>query len=34
MRGRFKIAAHFSPLAAAQNVLRLAVLGIRWNDEA
>jgi len=34
MRGRSKIAADFSILAAAQNVLRLAVLGIRWNDGA
>jgi hypothetical protein len=34
MRGRSKIAADFSLLAAAQNVLRLAVLGIRSNGGA
>ena len=34
MRGRLKIDADFNLRAAAQNVLRLAVLGIRWNDRA
>jgi hypothetical protein len=34
MRGRLKIDADFNLLAAAQNLLRLAVLGIRWNDRA
>lgn len=34
MRGRSKIAADFSLLAAAQNVLRLAVLGIHWIEGA
>jgi hypothetical protein len=29
-----KIDADFNLLAAAQNLLRLAVLGIRWNDRA
>ena len=32
MRGCVKIAADFSLLAAAQNTLRLAALGIRWID--
>jgi len=32
MRGRLKIDADFNLLAAAQNLLRLAVLGIGWND--
>jgi hypothetical protein len=34
MRGRSKIAADFRLLAASQNILRLVVLGIRWNDGA